>query len=129
MERRERLRRAGGTPGGVLEFLIGLAMAVAGAYLLADRVTITSGYWRLWGYNAFGLSLVPFLVGIALLFFNGKSIVGWLLVFAGAVIIFAGILTNLDIYFAPTSLYNTLLMLGLLAGGLGLMARSFRPHT
>jgi hypothetical protein len=129
MESRERLRRAGGTPGGVLEFLIGLAMAVAGAYLLADRVTITSSYWRLWGYNAFGLSLVPFLVGIALLFFNGKSIVGWLLVFAGAVIIFAGILTHLDIYFAPTSLYNTLLMLGLLAGGLGLMARSFRPHN
>lgn len=125
---RSRLRDAGGTPGGVGEFLLGLAMAVGGAYLIADRVTVTSGYWSLWGYNAFGLSLLPLVVGIGLLFFNGRSPVGWLLLFAGAVVIFASILTNLHLYFAPTSLYATLAMLVLLAGGLGLIARSLRPH-
>jgi hypothetical protein len=44
------------------------------------------------------------------------------------VIIFVGILTNLDIYFQPTSLFNTLLMLVLLLGGVGLVARSLRPR-
>ena len=44
----------------------------------------------------------------------------------GAVIIFLGILMNLRIYFEPTSLFNTLIMLVLLAGGLGLLARSLR---
>jgi hypothetical protein len=34
---------------------------------------------------------------------------------------------NLRIYFEPTSLFNTLIMLVLLAGGLGLLARSLRP--
>jgi len=122
------LRGAGGTDGGIASFAIGFLMAVAGAYLLTNQVTVTSGYWRLWGYNAFGLSLLPFVVGIALLFFDGRSILGWLLTIAGAVIIFAGILTNLDIYFRPTSLFNTILMLVLLFGGIGLVARSLRPQ-
>jgi len=33
---------------------------------------------------------------------------------------------NMDIYFRQTSLFNTLVMLVLLAGGLGLVARSLR---
>ena len=128
MENDTRFRGAGGTPGGLGEFLIGFAMAVAGGYLLTQQVTVTSGYWHLWGYNAFGLSLVPLLFGVALLFFNGRSILGWLLLIGGAVIVLAGILMNLEIYFRSTSLFNTLLMLVLLFGGLGLIARSLRSH-
>ena len=129
MEEEEEVRRgAGGTSGGVGEFLLGLGMAVAGAYLLTQRVTVTSGYWTLWGYNAFGLSLLPLLFGIGILFFNGKSIAGWLLTFAGVVIILVGVIANLGIYFQPTSLFNTVVMLVLLAGGIGLVARSLRAH-
>jgi hypothetical protein len=124
----EERRGAGGTRGGVGEFLLGLGMAVAGAYLLTQRVTVTSGYWTLWGYNAFGLSLLPLLFGIGILFFNGRSAAGWLLTFVGVVIILAGIIANLGVYFQPTSLFNTLVMLVLLAGGIGLVARSLRPH-
>lgn len=119
---------AGGTEGGLGTFFLGFIMAVAGGYLLTNQVTVTSGYWRLWGYNAFGLSLLPFVVGIAFLFFDGKSVVGWVLTIAGAVIIFIGILMHMDIYFRPTSLFNTLLMLVLLLGGIGLVARSLRPR-
>jgi len=124
----EERRGAGGTRGGVGEFLLGLGMTVAGAYLLTQRVTVTSGYWTMWGYNAFGLSLLPLLFGIGLLFFNGRSIAGWLLTFAGVVIILVGVIANLGIYFQPTSLFNTLVMLVLLAGGIGLVARSLRAH-
>ena len=124
----EEKRGAGGTRGGVGEFLLGLGMAVAGAYLLTQQVTVTSGYWTLWGYNAFGLSLLPLLFGVGLLFFNGRSIAGWLLTFAGVVIIFVGIIANLGVYFQATSLFNTIIMLVLLAGGIGLVARSLRAH-
>ncbi len=103
-------------------------MVVVGVYLFLQQVTVSTGFWILWGYNAFGLSLIPLLVGIGWLFFDGRSIIGWLLVVLGALIIFAGILTNLQVYFRPTSLFNTIIMLGLLAGGLGLVARSLRPH-
>ena len=104
-------------------------MAVAGGYLLTSQVTVSSGFWGLFGRNTFGLSLLPLLLGVGLLFFDGKSVFGWLLTAAGAVIIFAGILMNLRIYFEPTSLFNTVVMLVLLVGGLGLVARSLRPYA
>ncbi|MEO6191819.1 MAG: hypothetical protein ABIS20_02325 [Thermoanaerobaculia bacterium] len=128
MENDARFRGAGGTPGGLGEFLIGLAMAAGGAYLLTQQVTVTSGYWNVWGHNAFGLTLLPLLFGVGLLFFNGRSVLGWLLLVAGSAILLAGILMNLQIYFQSTSLFNTLIMLVLLFGGLGLVARSLRSH-
>ena len=121
-------RGVGGTPGGVSEFLFGLGMTIGGAYMLMTRVVVESSYWSIWGYNTFGLSLLPLAVGIGLLFFNGRSKLGWLLLFASCIIIFSGVLMNLQIYFQPTSLFNTLLMLTLLAGGIGLIARSLRAH-
>ena len=124
----EERRGAGGTSGGIVEFFIGLGMTVAGAYLLTNQVTVTSGFWSFYGRSAFGLTLVPLIFGIGILFFNGKSIVGWLLLFVGVVIIFAGIITNLNIYFQPTSLFNTIIMLILLAGGIGLIARAIVAH-
>jgi hypothetical protein len=122
------MKGAGGTPGGLGSFFAGLAMVVAGGYLLLTRVTVTSGLWQLWGYNAFGLSLLPLLIGIGLLFFDGRSLGGWLLTAAGAIIIVVGIVANLRVYFGPTSLFDTLVILTLMAGGLGLVARALRPQ-
>ena len=34
---------------------------------------------------------------------------------------------NPDVHFQPTSLFDTLMMLGLLMGGIGLIARSLLP--
>ncbi len=118
---------AGGTPGGLGEFFIGLAMTVAGAYWLTQQVAVTSGVWNIYGYNSFGISLIPFLLGMVILFANGKSFWGYTLIFIGAVIIFTGIIMNLRIYFQPTSLFNTLMMLGLLAAGIGLVIKSLQP--
>jgi len=128
MENGTRVRGAGGTPGGLGEFLIGFVMACAGGYLLTQQVTVTIGFWVLWGHNAFGLTLVPLLVGVGVLFFNGRSVLGWLLLIGGATILLAGILMNLEIYFRNTSLFNTLVMLVLLFGGVGLIVRSLRSH-
>lgn len=121
------MKGAGGTPGGVGTFLAGLAMVVAGGYLLLTRVMVTSTGWRFYGFSPFGLSLFPLLIGVGVLFFNGRSAAGWLLTGAGALIIAVGIIANLAIYFQPSSLFDTLIMLGLLAAGVGLIARSIRP--
>jgi hypothetical protein len=120
------IKGAGGTPGGVWTFLAGLAMVVVGGYLLLNQVTVHSGFWSWFGGNTFGLTLLPMLVGVGFLFFDGGSVVGWVLTALGALIIVAGIITNLQIYFQPTSLYNTLIMLALVAGGLGLIVRSLK---
>jgi len=123
------MRGAGGTSGGIGIFIAGLAMIVVGGYLLLTRVTVGSGMWVLWGYNAFGLSLLPLLVGVGWLFFDGRSVGGWVLTSCGALIILAGIIADLHIYFAPTSLFDTLVILGLLAGGIGVVARSLRAQS
>jgi hypothetical protein len=47
---------------------------------------------------------------------------------AGALFILAGVIANMHIDFRPTSLFNTLVMLILFVGGLGLIARALSPH-
>ena len=118
----------GGTPGGLADFLIGFAMTCIGGYLLANQVSVVGSYWNFYGGATFGITLIPMLFGIGLLFWNGRSIIGRLLTIAGALFILAGVIANLHIYFQPTTLFNTLVMLVLLVGGLGLIARSIRPH-
>lgn len=122
------VRGAGGTPGGLGSFFVGLLLAVGGSYLLTQRVTVTSGFWTWFGPHSFGLSLLPLLIGAGLLFFDGRSRAGLILTACGAAIVLLGILMNLRVYFEPTSLFDTLVMLVMLAAGLGLMARSLRPQ-
>ena len=123
------MKGAGGTSGGIGQFFIGLAMAASGGYLLTNQVTVTSGFGAWFGPHTFGLSLLPLIVGVGILFFDGESVLGWLLTGAGVLFIFLGVLMNLRVYFEPTSLFNTVIMIVLLAGGLGLVARSLRPYA
>ena len=118
----------GGTPGGLGHFLLGFVMVCVGGYLISNQVIVAGSYWNFYGANTFGITLIPMLIGIALLFFNGRSIAGWFLTAAGALFILAGVIANIHIYFQPTTLFNTLVMLVLLVGGLGLIARAMRPH-
>jgi hypothetical protein len=126
---RKNFAGAGGTPGGVGEFLIGLIMFAVGAYMLFEHITVQSGYWHFaGGRNTFGITLIPVLLGIGLLFFNGRSILGWLLAGGGLLFIVVGVIMNLEVYFQRTSLWGALIMFGLPVAGLGLMARGLLPH-
>lgn len=119
----------GGTSGGFGHFVIGFIMACLGGYLLCNQVEVVGSYWSFYGGNTFGVTLLPMLFGIGILFFNGRSIAGWLLTTAGALFIIAGVIANMHIYFRPATLFHTLVMLVLLVGGLGLIARSMREHA
>lgn len=118
----------GGTPGGIGHFLLGLAMACIGGYLLCNQVMVVGAYWNWYGTNTFGITLLPMLFGIGILFFNGRSLAGWLLTIAGALFILAGVIANMHIYFQPATLFHTLVMLVLLVGGIGLIARAMATH-
>ena len=121
-------RDVGGTRGGFGLFVVGLAMAIAGLYLLFRQVDVHGGYWR-WGAGddrTFGLTLLPLLAGVGVLFWNGSSKVGWLLAGGGLLIIVVGIIANMRIHLRSMTLYDTLIILVLIAGGLGVIARSLR---
>jgi len=123
-----RLSQPGGTPGGLGKFVLGLALTAAGLYLVFQQTMVASGYWSWWGTNTFGLTLIPLIFGLGLIFFDGKNVLGWLLSLVGLVVIVTGVVANLHVYFQTTSLYNLLIMLVMIAAGLGLMARSLRAH-
>jgi hypothetical protein len=123
------LRNAGGTQGGTGLFLVGFGMFCVGLYLLFQQIDVHGGYWR-WGVGneqTFGLTLVPLLAGVGVLFWDGSSKVGWLLAGAGLLILVAGIIVNMQIHWRRTTLFNALVMLVLVAGGIGMMARALRP--
>jgi hypothetical protein len=125
------MQNVGGTPGGMRTFLLGFAMSIFGGYLLLQHVQVTGGYWYFgWmgGYGrSFGMTLIPLLFGVGILFFDGRSFIGRVLTAGGALIILAGIIMNLDIHFQQTSLYSLLVMLVLLVGGIGLIVRAALP--
>jgi len=127
MEKRS-LSDVGGTSGGLGHFLTGFVMACVGGYFLANQVSVAGSYWTFYGASTFGITLVPMLFGIGILFWNARNVFGWFLTIAGALFILAGVIANMHIYFRATSLFNTLVMLILLVGGLGLIARSLAAH-
>ncbi len=123
-----KIEGAGGTPGGVYTFLFGLGMTVAGGFLFVNHIQVGHSYrfGYFFGQNTHGLILLPLIVGIGFMFFNSKSIVGWALTGGGSLIIFLSVITSLRLSFPRTSLYNLLVMLVLLVGGIGLVLRSLR---
>lgn len=127
---RRKFQGAGGTPGGIPEFFVGVLMAGLGAYLVLSRIHVTSGWHIPWlgHHGTFGTVLSMFLLGIFVLFIDGGSWIGRGLTAAGLFLMLFGVINSLHVYFTTTTLLNTLLMFGMLAGGLGLVARSLQPH-
>ena len=108
-------------------------MALAGGFILTNQIVVTNAFWvyRLpfigLQVSAFGVTLLLFILGIGIVFFNYRSVIGWLLTVGSILLILIGLITNLQIYFAPTSLFITVIMLVLLFGGIGLIVRSLFP--
>ncbi|MFO0668674.1 MAG: hypothetical protein U0235_03455 [Polyangiaceae bacterium] len=103
---------------------MGLALMAVGAYLFLSRVVVMSNMDMLFGHA--GLVLVPLGLGVAMLFFNARSIVGWLLAGGSVVTVLVSIIMNLTLFFQPTNFLRTTVMMALLFVGLIMMMRSFR---
>jgi uncharacterized protein len=133
-------RGAGGTPGGTKMFFIGLVLAAVGLYLFFDSVLVTTrpqgffsgGFHRLMGgapgmmqTTSTGIIFAPFFIGIVILFYNSKLMIGWVLFYIGLAILAIEILSRIE-FILQTKTSLLLLMLGMIAAGIGLMLRSFR---
>ena len=124
-ESRETGRDTG--PGGI----IGLLMLAGGGYLLLQNIVV--GSFGLFGYplyNAWGVqltsgyALIPLLFGIGLIFYGWRWL-GWTLTACSAVAIFFGVLAELRLSFRTMSLFELLVILTLIAGGIGLLLRAY----
>ena len=132
------MRGAGGTDGGIGQFLIGFVMMCSGFYLLFNAITVRSAFglgMGLYGFSAFGtqvsvttgMVLVPFMFGIGMMFYNSKNKVGWLLTGGSLVALGFGVIASIQFSLRSMSAFELITILVLAIGGLGLFLRSFRP--
>lgn len=112
----------------LLVFLGGLVMLAVGLFWFTNSVTVTSGFFSRGIYVGnmnikSGMIIVPFIVGIVLLFINFDSIVAKLVTGLGMLIIIAGIIMSTDLHLQTMPLYAWLVMLVFIFGGAALVLK------
>ena len=124
---------AGGTNGGTGQFFLGLVLMAGGFYLLLDSVVVSSGFGlgtRLFGVGGYGITggivLIPLVIGIAMIFFNARSALGWLLAICAFAALVFGVIASVNMSLRTMSAFELLCILALAFGGLGLFLRSLR---
>lgn len=126
-------------------FLLGSGLFAAGIFLFTSQVSVGSGFglggrfggaWGLFpgaflpsgASRGFGLLMIPFAIGVALLLAGTLRRLGWFLIWATSAALGAGILQSLIFDFRPASLWSLLVMVFMIGGGAGLMFRSLRGY-
>lgn len=92
--------------------------------MFIDNIQVRGGVLQTDGSSYLYLTLIPMLIGIALFAFRGASGLAWFLLFSGVMGLVVGVLLRMRFYFRSTTLGKTLLMLGLFAIGVGMVARA-----
>lgn len=112
----------------LLKFLAGLVMLIAGLFILSQKVMVYSGF-RGYGFRIGGMQLgnglimVPFIAGIIWLFASGGSFGAKVLTGLGALFIVLEIVMTTNIKLVHVTLFEWIVILVLLFGGAGLLAR------
>jgi len=132
---------AGGTKGGVGRYLVGLIMMCIGGYLFLSKVVVTTGALshgfgmgtRLYSAGGFGVTggmiLIPFVIGIIMIFWNSRNPFGWLLSSISVIALIAGIIVNIRMTLVPMSAFDILVLLVLMGGGAGLFFSSLKNFS
>lgn len=111
----------------LLVFLAGIALLVVGLFLFCQKVEVASTWglgWRLGGFPiGGGLVIVPLVIGIVWMFATGSMASK---VFSGfaVLLIIAAVIASTRIYLRALTLFDWILILVLIFGGLGLILRS-----
>lgn len=123
--------------GDPLQFFIGLIILGIGLFWVfqtAEIRTTWGGYSSIFSLGSWnvpnGTVIIPLLIGIVMLFLMDKKIFGWIVTTLGIIIILLAIVMSVRIVFTRTSLFNYILMFGLIAVGGGLVLKNlFKKRT
>ena len=112
----------------LLQFLAGLAMLITGLFIFSQKVMVSSGFFgyrlRLGGFHVNnGLIMVPFIIGVVWMFASEGSFASKVFTAAGVLIIVVAIIMTTNISLIHISLFEWGLILVLIFGGAGLLAR------
>jgi len=129
------LKGAGGTSGGIGSFVLGFLMMCVGLYLLLNAIVVTQPFtlgYGLYSFSMFGglyaitsgMILLPFVIGVGLIFYNAKNILGWAIAIASLSALIFGVIANIHFAMRPMPLFDLICILVLTVGGAGLFLRS-----
>lgn len=131
--------RPGGTSGGEGLFLGGIVLVGLGFWFLLDSVRVVSGGYGVFGRmmsggragletTSMGIIFVPFVIGVAALFFDARKRWAWVLSGLGFILLVIEILSRIQ-FVMNVKTSHMLLILVMIAAGAGLMAKAYRSET
>lgn len=136
------IKGTGRTEGSMGLLLISIAMMVGGFYLLLSAIHVSSSFGfgaRLFGVSAFGgvgitggMLMIPFIFGVATIFYNTKNLIGWLLAGGALTALIFGVISSIHFSLRSMTAFDLIVILTLSMGGLGLFLRSlkaFKPKA
>jgi hypothetical protein len=130
------MKGAGGTSGGIGQFFLGLFMMCGGFYLLLNGIVVSSSFGlatRLFGIGGIGITggivLIPLIIGVAMIFYNARSALGWLLALGSLAAMIFGVISSLSLNLRTMTAFELICILVLAFGGLGLFLRSLRSSV
>ena len=116
----------------LLTFFVGLLLLGAGLYMIANRILISSSFSgvHIGGIRiSFGLTTVPFFLGLIWAFVKPDEVIPKIVIVLGVVLIIVAVIMSVRFYFVGTTLYEYILMFGMTAIGSGLLLRTlFAPR-
>ncbi|WP_111978983.1 hypothetical protein [Algibacillus agarilyticus] len=128
---------AGGSSGGIGHFFLGIFMMCGGFYMLLNAITVSSNFGmgsRLYGFSAMGsnigitggMIMIPFILGIGIVFYNAKNVIGWLLTLGSITALIFGVISTIRFSLRTMTAFELIVILVLAIGGLGLFLRSLK---
>lgn len=114
----------------LLEFVMGFLLLGGGIYWILNSFVVSFSWGSIWsGFGmsaslATGLMLIPLLIGIGLAFFMEKKTFPGIIIALGVLIILVTLLTSVRFRPVSASLWQYVLMFGMTAAGIGLLAKS-----
>lgn len=111
----------------LLQFFIGVILLGAGLFILSKRVVVHSS-WYVWRIGEVDLSsgtiTIPLIIGIIWYFFNSKSIAAKIIITLSVIFIVISIIMSVRINFVTTSMFDYILIFGMVAAGSGLLLKT-----
>ena len=129
------IKGAGGTRGGIGQFFLGLGMMCGGFYMLLNSIVVNSSFgfgYPLYSVPMFGgmyavtsgMIMIPFLIGVGIIFYNRRNLLGWILACGSLVAMIFGVIASIHFQFRSMSAFDLIVILVLAFGGVGLFLRS-----
>lgn len=111
----------------LINFLVGIAMLGSGLFFFSQKVVVHSSFWGSFGLGGIrvtsGLLVVPLIAGIIWMFASDNKIGPGILIAVGVLLIIAGVIASTTISLTTITLYEWVLMLVLIFGGIGLLVK------